>query len=649
MCGIVGICVSPGHEIDLERLRKMTDAISHRGPDASGLWLSPDLRVGLGHRRLSILDLSPAGAQPMTSPSGRFVVTYNGEIYNFQALRQKLEEFGIHFNGHSDTEIVLAAFERWGIPDTLAKLSGMFALAVWDTEDQSLWLARDRVGIKPFFYSTANNQLLFASELKPLVIYLGTLPSISQVGLSEYLRLGYVPGELSIFEGIHKLPPGCYAKYQNGQLSAPIAYWHIEDVVARGASAMLTDTQDAIDQLEKTLSHAVASHMVSDVPLGAFLSGGIDSSTVVALMQAQSSRPIKTFSIGFHERGYNEAEHAHAVAKHLGTEHTELYVSDEDARGVIPLLPEMYDEPFADPSQIPTFLVSRLARQHVTVALSGDGGDELFAGYNRYMFVSSFWRRLKQLPAPLRKAMAQLLASKSADNWDNLFHRLKGILPKGVIPALPGQKIHKVATILPAASLDAVHARLIAQWPNPELLLQTPWRMDMPPEMNLSRLSDQALTDAEQQMLWDIQSYLVDDILTKVDRASMRVSLEARVPLLDPSVIDLAWRIPFSMKLREGNSKWILRQVLYRYVPKALVERPKMGFSVPVDDWLRHSLHDWADNYLAADRLNAEGYLESKTVRQTWQQHRTGTINAGGQIWTLLMFQTWLENAKQWV
>lgn len=648
MCGIAGVMVPTGDTVNPARLKAMTDVIAHRGPDGAGTWISRDGRVGLGHRRLSIIDLSPAGAQPMASASGRYVVSFNGEIYNFAALRREMEGLGVRFRGHSDTEVMLAAFEQWGVSASLPRLAGMFALAVWDGVDNVVCIARDRIGIKPLYYSTVGGGFAFASELRPLVVWQGELPSISAQGFTEFLRLGYVPGPASIFEGIHKFPPGCFAVFRSGVLSEPQPYWSLTDAVRAGIAQPVIDANRALVALEEKLRGAVASHMVSDVPLGAFLSGGIDSSTVVALMQTQSTRPVKTFAIGFNERGYDEAQHAAAVARHLGTEHTELYVTDADARAVIPQLPDVYDEPFADASQIPTFLVSRLTRQHVTVALSGDGGDELFAGYNRYVFVSRFWKQLQALPLSLRRLAARALSRPSPAAWDAFFDRVDSFLPRRLAPALPGQKMHKIAAVLPSPSLLALHGRLIAQWANPKVVLNGQWFHDgLLWESRLAR--DNALSSPQQQMVWDIQTYLVDDILTKVDRASMRVGLEARVPLLDHEVIEFAWRIPMSMKIKSGTGKWLLKQVLYRHVPPALVDRPKMGFSVPVDAWLRSPLRDWAQDYLAESRLQSEGFFDARVVSQTLEQHLRGAINVGGSIWTLLMFQLWLEKVKKWV
>jgi asparagine synthase (glutamine-hydrolysing) len=648
MCGIAGAIVPSGKVVSPRRLEAMTAVIAHRGPDGAGTWIAPDGRVGLGHRRLSIIDLSSAGFQPMASASGRYTVTFNGEIYNFGSLRKELEGAGARFHTHSDTEVMLAAFDAWGVSFALTRLTGMFALAVWDTTESALWIARDRLGIKPLYYSIQDGELTFASELRALVVWKGKIPPVSAEGLTEYLRLGYVPGPISIFEGIQKLSPGCYAVYRAGQLSKPQAYWKLADVVRAGMAQPIIDTAQALNTLEEKLRGAVASHMVSDVPLGAFLSGGIDSSTVVALMQIQSGRPVKTFSIGFQERGYDEAQHAGAVAQHLGTEHTELYVTDNDARSVIPYLPDIYDEPFADPSQIPTFLVSKLAREHVTVALSGDGGDELFTGYNRYVFVARFWQRLQLMPLSLRRMAAFGISSTSPEAWDTFFKRAAPFLPRKFVPALPGQKMHKIASILSSSSLLAVHSKLVAQWANPQALLNPSWfHKGLLWRDQLSRY--EGLSAPEQQMVWDAQTYLVDDILTKVDRASMRVGLEARVPLLDHNVVEFAWRIPMSMKLKDGSGKWLLKQLLYRHVPQSLVERPKMGFSVPVDAWLRETLREWAQTYLAEDRLMAEGFFDARVVRQTWEQHLKAEIDAGGRIWTLLMFQIWLEKVKTWV
>lgn len=647
MCGIAGVANSKDG-IDPNKLNRMRDAMAHRGPDGAGSWISDDNQIGLSHRRLSILDLSVAGAQPMHSISGRYSISFNGEIYNFADLRKELEATGMCFVGHSDTEILLGACERWGVIEALPRLAGMFAFSIWDAQEKRLYLARDRVGIKPLYYSHHAGELSFASELRPLVNWRGSLPAISKRGLNEFLRLGYVPCPLSIFDGVWKLPPGTYMIWCAGQLSEPRAFWTYTDAVARGQANAFIDENSALTELERVLKSSISRHMVSDVPLGAFLSGGIDSSTVVALMQAQSSRPIKTFSIGFRDAAYDEARHAARVAAHLGTDHTELYVTDADACAVIPYLSDTYDEPFADVSQIPTILVSQLARSQVTVVLSGDGGDELFAGYNRYIFVADFWCRLQRLPFGLRRMVAAFLRYPSLAHWNTFFKVAGSLLPQSLQPSLPGQKMHKIGAILPSASLLALHSRLVAQWATPQVALSADWRADDALWQELLQ-EDPTLTPPMQQAVWDAQTYMVDDILTKVDRASMRVGLEARVPLLDHTVIETAWRVPESMKLRDGQGKWLLKKMLYRHVPQALVDRPKMGFGVPIDAWLRKGVRDWADTYLDNQRLRSEGYFDADVIHQTWVQHQKGAGESGGPLWTVLMFQQWLERCKAWL
>lgn len=647
MCGIAGVA-KPNQGIDPNKLDRMRDALAHRGPDGADSWISGNGQVGLSHRRLSILDLSAAGSQPMHSASGRYSISFNGEIYNFANLRKELETTGMRFIGHSDTEIILGACERWGVIEALPRLTGMFAFAIWDAHKSVLYLARDHVGIKPFYYSHNEGEFSFASELRPLVIWRGNLPPISKRGLNEYLRLGYVPCPLSIFEGIWKLPPGNYMTWCAGQLSQPKPFWSYTDAVARGRTHTFVDEHSALTELEHVLQTSVARHLISDVPIGAFLSGGIDSSTVVSLMQAQSNRPIKTFSIGFSDSSYDEAQHAARVARHLGTDHTELYVDDADARAVIPYLPYTYDEPFADVSQIPTILVSQLAHSQVKVVLSGDGGDELFAGYNRYIFVSAFWRKLQRLPLKLRRVTAACLCYPSVACWDALFKAWSPLLPQSLQPNLPGQKMHKVGAILPSATLLELHNCLVAQWATPQVALCANWCSGNTLWQELLQ-EDPALSPPMQQAVWDAQTYMVDDILTKVDRASMRFGLEARVPLLDQTVIETAWRIPEHMKLRDSQGKWLLKQLLYRYVPQSLVDRPKMGFGVPIDVWLREGVRDWAEIYLDEQRMRSEGYLNADVIRHTWSQHQNGVGESGGPLWTVLMFQQWLERCKDWL
>ena len=648
MCGIVGVVTSPSDHIDTDRLQDMTDALSHRGPDGSGLWVSNEGSVGFGHRRLSIIDVSDAGSQPMTAASGRYVIVFNGEIYNFRQLRQELVELHIPFRGHSDTEVILAACDAWGIGRTLERLNGMFTIALWDREKRELTVARDRVGIKPLYYSVEKGQFLFASELRPIVRWIGQLPVISQQGLREYIRRGHVPGSLSIFEGISKLLPGHVLVFRDGKIVSNTPFWALRNAVKKGQREQFSDSQEALGALERQLLASVERQMISDVPLGAFLSGGVDSSTVVALMQAQSSKPVKSFSIGFEEADYNEAEHAAAVAAHIGTDHTELYLTEKNALDVVPRLANIYDEPFADISQIPTFLVSKLAGEHVTVSLSGDGGDELFAGYNRYLFVARYWQRLQGFPLPIRRAMAKTLGLLNVQQWDGLFSSLGGILPDSFNPAQPGEKMHKIASVLPSPTLSDLYTRLVSQWPEPGCVMCN--RDGASHMASVSRLDEiENLEPAIQQSVWDIQGYMVDDILTKVDRASMAVGLEARVPLLDQDVVEMAWRIPYHMKVRNGQGKWLLRQLLYKYVPQTLIDRPKMGFSVPVDQWLRKALRNWAGDFISKDSIRAGGYLNNEIIGKIWSDHQLGHVNAGMQLWTILMFQLWLEETKTWL
>lgn len=647
MCGIAGYFLHPGAWHDASALARMTSRLAHRGPDGAGTWTDPSGMVGLGHRRLSILDVSEAGAQPMTSASGRYVLTYNGEIYNFLELRRELEQGGSRFCSHSDTEVMLAAFERWGVGAALRRFRGMFAFAVWDRSEQCLWLARDRVGIKPLYYAETPRGLVFASELRAIHAFGGVADQISAPGLSAYLKYGYIPGSLAIFRGVSKLLPGSLMRAIGGTVCDTAVYWSVDEVARRGtAGPFAGDEAECIAALEGELRRSIREHMVSDVPIGAFLSGGIDSSTVTALMQAESSGRVNTFSIGFAEQAYNEAGFASAVARHLRTHHTELYVSDGDARQVIPELPDIYDEPFSDISQIPTYLVARLARRHITVALSGDGGDELFGGYNRYLFVSRFWKRLELLPLPVRRVLQRLVQWASPGAWDGLFSNVTHFAPWLKAPALPGQKMHKIAALLGARSLQELQDTIVSQWPLPNLLM----RQEIVDHASVS-MTDLHLHVgdlAASQMLWDMRVYLVDDILTKVDRASMHVGLEVRVPLLDHSVVEMAWRIPSRFKFRDGGGKWILKRLLEKYVPARLFERPKMGFSIPVDEWLRGGLRDWAEALLSRERLEEGGYLRAEPIRAVWAQHLSGRVDRGTSLWTVLMFQAWRERMRQW-
>jgi asparagine synthase (glutamine-hydrolysing) len=649
MCGVTGLwrpAVSDGQGL-AEVARRMADRLAHRGPDDSGVWVDEPAGLALAHRRLSIVDLSTEGHQPMRSASGRFVITFNGEIYNFRELRAALEADSAApaWRGHSDTEVMLAAFERWGIEGALSRFVGMFAFALWDSQERILHLARDRLGEKPLYYGFAAADFLFASELKALRAVRGFAARVDRLALAAYVQLACVPAPLSIYQGVGKLPPGCVLSLDMNRLRAralpePRPYWSLEQVIERAAGDRFTGTEDeAADLLELRLREAIAGQMVADVPLGAFLSGGVDSSAVVALMQAQSSRPVRTFSIGFSEPDYDEARYAKRVAAHLGTAHTDLYVTPQEALAVVPKLPQMYDEPFGDSSQIPTFLVCQLARRHVTVSLSGDAGDELFGGYNRYRWGETIRRRVGWLPQAGRHALSGAMQAVPPAAWDGVIGALSFALPQRLRPKAAGDKLHKLARLLSQDSEAELYEALVSHW-SADLVrgarqASATWTLRAFP----ARLR----TLPERMMYLDALGYLPDDILVKLDRASMAVSLESRVPLLDHRVVELAWRLPLEMKIHGAQSKWLLRRVLYRYVPRELIERPKMGFSIPLDSWLRGPLRDWAESLLDAARLAREGFLQPEPIRQRWAEHLTGARNWQHQIWGVLMFQAWLE------
>jgi len=649
MCGITGFW-DQSHliaEAELAPLvERMADQIRHRGPDDSGIWRQPESGLALGFRRLAIIDLTPAGHQPMLSPSGRYVMVYNGEVYNFGEMRDELEALGFSFRGTSDTEVMLGAIEAWGIEKAIQRFNGMFAIALWDREEKTLTLIRDRLGIKPLYYGWCGRTLLFGSELKALRVHPAFRDEIDRDALASYLRHNYIPAPHSIYKAIHKLPPGSYLTIRNGealQAGQIVAYWSARDAVERGqADPFDGSEQDAIEDFDALLRRSINLRMIADVPLGAFLSGGVDSSTVVALMQTQSDIPVQTFSIGFYEPGYNEAHHAKAAAEHLSTKHTEWYITPEETRQVIPLLPTLFDEPFADSSQIPTYLVSKLARQHVTVSLSGDGGDELFGGYNRYFMANQIWRRVGWMPLAARKALARAMLAAPSVAWNGFF-QLAGRLFSDLrdLP-IPDEKAQKLAEVISVPSFEAVYLNLVSHWKDPSSIVvggAEPATL----LLDRSRWAD-VPTLTEQMMYVDLMTYLPDDILAKVDRASMGVSLEVRAPFLDDhKVVEFVSRLPLNLKVRDGAGKWILRQVLYRYVPRELIERPKMGFGVPIDYWLRDPLRDWAEEYLSVDRLQREGYFDPTPIRQKWQEHLSGRRNWQYYLWDILMFQTWLE------
>lgn len=643
MCGITGLL---SHQtVNSDHLSNMANAMPHRGPDDSGIWFDFDAGIGLAHRRLAILDLSPAGHQPMHSASERYVIAFNGEIYNHNKLRAELEKANLapHWRGHSDTETLLAAFETWGMEATLQRCIGMFAIALWDKQTQTLTLARDRLGEKPLYYGWQGDTFLFGSELKALKAHPAFQAEINRDALCLYMRHHYLPAPHSIYQDIHKLLPGTWLQVSRDQREPHIkTYWSGVDVSHQGKAQPFTGSpEDAVNALENLLKDAIGQQMMADVPLGAFLSGGTDSSTVVALMQAQSSQPIKTFSIGFHEELYNEAAHAKTVAQHLGTDHTELYVTPDDCMQVIPRLPTLYDEPFADSSQIPTFLVSQLARQHVTVSLSGDAGDELFAGYNRYQLTTNTWAKLSRIPRPIRQWAAKAITSVSPASWNRIANTLKSVIPAFGQWANMGEKLHKGAGVMASHSAADLYLGMVSGWQHPTDVIIGGTE---PPTLLTGHLPDLSdLNTVERMMVLDLLTYLPDDILCKVDRAAMGVSLESRVPFLDHRVVEFAWSVPLEYKLRDNQTKWVLRQVLYRHVPKELIERPKMGFGVPIDSWLRGPLRDWAEDLLSESRLRQEGYFNPAPIRQKWKEHLSGQRNWQYHLWDVLMFNQWLD------
>ena len=649
MCGIAGFLSDRALRADDDApkvLHAMGQAIFKRGPDSGDIWLDAEAGIGFTHRRLAIVDLSPAGAQPMASASGRYVITFNGEIYNHVELRAQLESQGRapDWRGHSDTETLLAAIESWGLETTLQRSIGMFAIALWDRETRRLALARDRLGEKPLYYGWQTGRgsriFLFGSELKALKAHPAFSAPINRDAITLLLRHNYIPAPYSIHESISKLEPGRILTLEAGATQArETIYWDAVQAALQARNQPFAGSPDeAVDALERVAKDAVRHQMMADVPLGAFLSGGIDSSTVVALMQSQSNRPVKTFTIGFNEAGYNEAEHAKAVARHLGTEHIELYVSPQQALDIIPQLPGIYCEPFADSSQVPTFLVSQMARQHVTVSLSGDAGDELFGGYTRYTMTERWWDRISSTPRFARQLFAKTLTSVNASGWD----RLAGLLLPGHSGSSRiGAKLHKGAAQLMHGSIDDLYLGLNSHHLSPEQWV--PGTTEPPTRLTGRRPDLSGLGGVERMMLLDSISYLPDDILAKVDRAAMSVSLETRVPFLDHRVYEFAWSLPIAYKLRDGVGKWPLRELLNRYVPREIVDRPKMGFGVPIEHWLRGPLREWAEALLDETRLRQEGYFDSERVRAMWKDNLAGSGRWHYHLWDILMFQAWLE------
>jgi asparagine synthase (glutamine-hydrolysing) len=645
MCGFAGLLSTAGFTRDElgDHARRMIAPIAHRGPDDSGIWVDEQAGVALGFRRLAILDLSPSGHQPMRSASGRFVIVFNGEVYNFRELRRELEPHGVVFHGRSDTEVILAAFEHWGISDAVRRFIGMFAIAVWDAQRKELSLVRDRLGKKPLYVYREPGLITFGSELKALLAGPSFDRSVDHAALASYLRYLYVPAPKTIFERAIKLPAAHILTVSNPrlQLPDPHGYWSLHEAALGGLASPLDGSdEEMIDELDTLLGDAVRCRLQSDVPLGALLSGGIDSSTVVAFMQEASSRPVKTYTIGFVEEEFDEARHAARVAEHLGTDHSALLLTADDAHALIPRLADIFDEPFADPSQLPTLLVSQLARQEVTVALCGDGGDELFGGYNRYVYGTRVVARVNRIPLAVRQLIGAGIGRVSAPAWDRA-HRLAAAVLPGVPHQHFGERVHKVGHLLNAATTADMYRSLLSAWQEPENLLIDPPTQDdvnghIPEDARPTHLLDR-------MMLADQLMYLPDDLLAKVDRVSMSVSLEVRAPLLDHRVVELSWRLRRSLKLRGNVGKWVLRQVLYRRVPKAIVERPKMGFSVPIDRWLRGPLRSWADSLLrdGANSANRDGLLNMRAVDQAWADVQEGRRYAGTSLWAVLMFQAW--------
>lgn len=643
MCGLTGFLWGDPRPEPEVVIRGMAATLVHRGPDDVGVWIDREAGIALAHRRLSIVDLSPAGHQPMMSASGRYVVAYNGEVYNYTDLRRELEttDAAPVWRGHSDTEVLLAGFEAWGIEETVRRATGMFAFALWDRRNATLTLGRDRLGEKPLYYGWQGNAFLFASELKAIEAHPAFSRQVDRGAVALLMRHSAIPAPYSIWQGIRKLLPGSLVGITRRKCGeAPVRYWDARKIVATGLTQPFEGTPiEAVGMLEALLSASVRRQMVADVPLGAFLSGGIDSSTVVALMQSQSSRPVRTFSIGFHEADYDEAKHAAAVAKHLGTEHTELCVTPRQAMDVIRRLPELYCEPFADPSQIPTFLVSQLARQHVTVSLSGDGGDELFGGYDHYVLGPRLWGGLSRIPAGLRAWSSRGITALSPATWNRL------LKPIGLLRRRrawnPGDRLHKGAAVMAARSSAELYRLMGSHWDTPASPVLN---ADVPPTALTSpELQPDMDHFVHRMMALDLVTYLPDDILVKVDRAAMGVSLETRVPFLDHQVVEFAWRLPLEYKLREGVGKWPLRQILYKHVPRELIERPKMGFSVPIDSWLRGPLRDWAENLLSKERIQREGFFDRTLIRKKWNEHLSGQRQWQYPLWNVLMFQAWLE------
>lgn len=649
MCGFAGVWRSDLPSADEVRglVERMASTLEHRGPDDSGIWADPAVGLALGFRRLSILDLSEHGHQPMRSESGRFTIVFNGEAYNFQELRRELIADGHSFRGGSDTEVILAGFEQWGVRGTILRLIGMFAIAAWDSRDRSLTLVRDRLGIKPLFVSAQGGAIRFASELKAIAADPAFERRVDPMAAAAFLRFLYVPGPAAIYRDVIKLPPGHLLTIRDPGAPLPPSepYWGLAEVAERGlASPFEGDDMEAEDALEELLRASVRQRLIADVPIGAFLSGGIDSSLVVALMQEASAGPVRTFSISFDEAEYDEAEHAAAVAAHIGTDHVTIPATVQDALDLVPRLPEIFDEPHADTSQIPAYLVCGAGRQSAVVALSGDGGDEVFAGYNRYSHTERLYKRLARIPGPARRASAAMIGAISPDAWTAAFRALRPITPSRLHMSVPGEKFLKLRTLLTASSSAEAYARLVSAWPDPRSFIATADRAPTRLERMLGKGAPVSLLD--RMLLADQSMYMPEDQLAKVDRVSMAHSLEVRVPLIDHRLVEFSWRLPHRLKIQGGTGKWLLRRVLHRHVPAALVERPKQGFSVPIAEWLRGPLREWAEDHLTTDALQRDGLLDPRPLRAEWHSLLGGRSEKALAIWSLLMFQAWRD---RWV